>query len=324
MTTLRHVERLVLGRLELNARIQFSTLGRQIRKSQQQVSYTVNSLVEKGVIRQFYPLMDYSKLDSLNFRVYFKVVYISQEKFDEMVQYLIAEPHTAWIAGCGGRYDLICTFLALNPSQFNKTLRGIMEKFPEQLQNYTVLTTIVITQFGRKYLFRHDLLPAVIIGGDRKPEKVDETDLHILQVLAEDGRASAVRIGQLFSMSPKTVIERIKRLQERKIILGFRPSLNPRKMNYISALLTIKYHNISIEMEKSLISHLKAHPNVVSIAKTLGEWDIEIITEAPDIMELRKTEMEIRQKFTVLIQQIESVPLYKIYKTNFFPKFLVG
>src|SRR3989338_2551090 len=181
MTTLRHVERLVLGRLELNARIQFSTLGRQIRKSQQQV-----------------------------------------------------------------RYDLICTFLALNPSQFNKTLRGIMEKFPEQLQNYTVLTTIVITQFGRKYLFRHDLLPAVIIGGDRKPEKVDVTDLHILQVLAEDGRASAVRIGQLFSMSPKTVIERIKRLQERKIILGFRPSLNHRKMNYISALLTIKYHNISI------------------------------------------------------------------------------
>jgi DNA-binding Lrp family transcriptional regulator len=51
MTTrkLRSVEKRVLSSLELDGRIPFSKIGRNIRKSQQQVSYTANSLIEKGV-----------------------------------------------------------------------------------------------------------------------------------------------------------------------------------------------------------------------------------------------------------------------------------
>ena len=62
----------------------------------------------------------------------------------------------------------------------------------------------------------------------------------------------------------------------------------------------------------------------MSVVKTLGEWDIEIRIDVEESIKLRKTEMEIRQRFASLIQQIESVPLYKIYKKNYFPKFLIN
>ena len=84
-----------------------------------------------------------------------------------------------------------------------------------------------------------------------------------------------------------------------------------------------RYHNVSANLENKLILYLKTHPNVIEVVKTLGEWDIEIHLEAPSSIDLRKIEMEIRQKFGLLIQRIETVPLYKTYKLNYFPSFLL-
>lgn len=322
---MKSIERSVLRELEFDSRMPFTKIGKRIRTSQQRVSYTINSLTEKGIIEKFYTLVDYSKLNALHFRVYFQVNYISGEKFKELVDYLVSNPHTSWIANCGGRYDLICTFFALNPSQFNKTLKSIMEKFPKQLQNYTVLTTIVIRGFGRKYLFRdNSMIRETIIGGDREPEDIDGTDVQILNELSENARISSVELGKITEQTPKTVIKRIKKLREKKIIMGFRSFLNQRKMEYTSTLLLIRFHNISSELENKLVRYLKVHPNVVSAVKTLGEWDIEVEIEVKDRAKLRKIEMEIRQKFALLIQQIESIPLYQVYKKNFFPRFLIG
>ncbi len=321
---LRKVEKLVLSRLELDSRAPFSKYKGKLRRSQQQISYTVNSLVNKGIIQCFYSVIDYSKLNVLNFRVYFKVSYINKEKFTKLVDYLKNEAHTSWIATCGGRYDLICTFLTSNPSQFNKNLRAIMAKFPEQLKNYNVLTTVVIRGFGRKYLFRDfSVLPEIIYGGDREPEEIDDIDMKILSEISENARMSSVKLGGKLSLTPKTIIQRIKKLEKKRIIVGFKPLLNPRNMGRISTLLMIRYHNVSPDLEAELINYLKVHPNIISAVKTLGEWDIEIEIEVEEMVDFRKVEMEIRQKFALLIQEIESIPLYRTYKKNFFPKFLL-
>lgn len=319
---LRKVEKLVLGSLEKNARTPLSLIGKRIRKSQQQVSYTVSSLIDKGVIKGFYSIIEYSKLNVINFRVFFKVSYYDKKKFDEIIEYLTTDPHTSWVVGCGGKYDLICTFFTPNPSQFNKALKSLIAKFPKHLQNYSVLTTVVLRSFGRKYLFE-GLPKQKIFGGDREPEDIDELDLKILNEISENARKSSVKIAAALNITPKTVIERIKRLKKLKVIRGFKPILDSDKMGCVSSLLLIKYHNVSVELENELVDYLKAHPNVLSIVKTLGEWDIEVDVETTNPLELRKIEMEIRQKFSLLIHQIESIPLYTTYRQNYFPKFLI-
>ena len=148
-------------------------------------------------------------------------------------------------------------------------------------------------------------------------------NMFILDELAQDARKNAVAISNKLKLTPKTIINRIKALQKRKIILGFEPLLNLRSVGYDSTLLLIRYHNISSELEDKLINYLKSHQNVVSIVKTLGEWDLEVKIETGKEKELRKIEVEIRTKFALLIQQIESIPLYQSYKKNFFPKFLL-
>lgn len=319
---LRQIEKKIIVGLEKDSRMPFSKLGKSVRASQQRVSYIVASLMKKQVINNFFTIIDYSRLDIINFRVYFKLSYFSEEKFNNLMDYICSSPHVSWVATSGGRYDLICTFLASNPSQFNKILKSFIAKFPKQLQDYNVLTTIVVRWFGRKYLSKTPP-PEIIFGGDREPISIDELDLKILDHIAEDARKSSVKIGKDLSISPKTVIQRIKNLSDLHIIKGFKPLLSPQDMQCVSTLLMIRYHSLPPDKEDELIYYLKEHPNVISLAKILGRWDLEIRIETNDIMEFRKMEVDIRRKFTLLIQQIESIPLYKTYKNNYFPKFLI-
>ena len=317
-------EKTILGRLESNARLSFSNIGKKTRKSQQRVSYTVNSLIKKGIVKNFYTLVDYSKLGVISFRVYFKISYVSQVKFKEFIEYLVSRDNTLWVATCGGDFDLICTFFASNASRFNKDLREIMAKFPEQIQGYTILTTIVIRRFERKYLLNTPtIFETVFIGGDREPDEIDEIDMQILDTLSEDARTSSVDIANKLSITPKTVISRIKKLEKREIIGGYKPSLNLQKMGYISILLLIRYHNITLDVENKLLNYLKIQSNVVRLVKTLGEWDLEIEIEVKSMRDFRKIEIELRQRFPTLIHEIRSVPVYENFKKNFFPRFLI-
>ncbi len=321
---LRKVEQHVLGRLEQDARTPYSVIGKGLRKSQQQVSYTVNALQERGVIRGFYAIIDYAKLDLLHFRVHFHVTYLDEERFERLIGHLIAHPNTCWIAMCGGSHDLICTFLAANPSRFNKVLRAVMEAFPDQLGNYTVVTTVVNRHGGRKYLFRDPAASgAMIFGGDREPCPLDGQDRAILDALSADARRSALSLAAELGVAPKTVIQRIRRLREREVIKAFRPLLDHEAFGHFSSLLLIRYHNISAETEKRLIAYLDAHPHVVSAIKTLGNWDLEIEIEVGEQRQLRRIEMAIRKEFAPLIQGIENVPLYTTFKLRYFPPFLL-
>ncbi len=324
VVTLRPTDRRILAALELDARTPFSAVGKRLRRSQQQVSYTVNAMIQRGLVPGFFTAIDYSKLGVLHFRVYFRVNYTSEEEFERLIRHLVAEEHTSWIVTCGSRYDLIATFLAENPSRFNKVLRAVMARFPRELGDYSVLTTVVIRLFGRKYLFpKPGLLTPIILGGDRERESLDDLDLRLLHALSREVRASAVSLAHGFGVSSKTIIQRIKRLRERLVIRAFKPQVNTEAMGITSALLLVRYHNISSEAEEKLIAYLEAHPNVVSAVKTLGEWDLEIEIESEERNGLRRIEIEIRRRFVALIKELASIPLYYCYKKSFFPDFLL-
>ena len=321
---LKKAEKLILGQLEKNARMPYSKFKKIIGKSQQQISYTVTNMQKKEYIQGFYTLIDYSRLDVLNFRVYFNVTYRDKEKFEKLTQFFVDFPQTSWVATCGGSYDLIVTFLAHNPSQFHKTLRIIMSRFPDQLNNYSVLTTTVIRIFGRKYFLNERKREAdILLGGDRVPITLSRVDLNLLNYLATNAKMSALQLAEKLDITPKTVIEHIKKLEEEMVIKGYKPLVNANKFGFRTRLLLIQYHNISKEVEEKLLKYLGTHNDVVSIVKTLGEWDIEIHIEVSSVDEIRKVEMEIRYKFANLIKEIISIPIYKSYKRRYFPLFLL-
>ena len=88
--------------------------------------------------------------------------------------------------------------------------------------------------------------------------KLDEIDYKILAELQNSGRESASNIAANIKVSVPTITERIKKLQENGVILGFQAILNPSQLDLdVSAIITVisgssqYYKEVTIEAEKT-------------------------------------------------------------------------
>ena len=56
---------------------------------------------------------------------------------------------------------------------------------------------------------------------------LDKTDLHILQRMQENARISNVELARELEMAPSAVLERVKKLEQKKVIIQYTTNINP-------------------------------------------------------------------------------------------------
>lgn len=73
---------------------------------------------------------------------------------------------------------------------------------------------------------------------------LDHTDLLILKELQRDGRARRNKIAEIVGLSVPSVSERMKKLEDRKLIQGYHAVLNPKAFNFdITAFIFVQVDN---------------------------------------------------------------------------------
>ncbi len=98
---------------------------------------------------------------------------------------------------------------------------------------------------------------------------MDNIDKKILIELQKAGRESASNIAEKINVSVPTITERIRKLEESGVIVGFQAVIDPSKIGFdVSAIITIisgssqYYKKVTIEAEKT--------PEVVKCFSTTG------------------------------------------------------
>jgi Lrp/AsnC family transcriptional regulator, leucine-responsive regulatory protein len=72
-------------------------------------------------------------------------------------------------------------------------------------------------------------------------QKLDETDLALLEELQADARVSLAELGRRVGLSAPSVAERMRRLEADGVILGYRAHVDPRALGYdLSAVLRVR------------------------------------------------------------------------------------
>jgi len=56
---------------------------------------------------------------------------------------------------------------------------------------------------------------------------LDDTDIHILQLMQKNSRISNADLARELSMAPSAVLERVKKLEQKKVITGYFTQINP-------------------------------------------------------------------------------------------------
>lgn len=88
--------------------------------------------------------------------------------------------------------------------------------------------------------------------------KIDEIDVRILQELQTESRISIRELSKRVNLSPPSVTERVRRLEERNIIEGYTIRLNKKELGFsIDCIMEVTMRDGQYEKFKSFIKDYK-------------------------------------------------------------------
>ena len=97
---------------------------------------------------------------------------------------------------------------------------------------------------------------------------IDGTDEQILTVLQNDARISNAKIARQIGLAPSAVLERIRKLEDRGVIRGYRTEIDPPAVEFgLTVFVTVKTTECGSDAEEALA----AIPEVLEVHDVAGE-----------------------------------------------------
>lgn len=104
---------------------------------------------------------------------------------------------------------------------------------------------------------------------------LDDLDREILASLRRDGRKGAAELARELNQPRTTIAERIRRLEERKVILGYTTNINYAALGQgVIAYVMVSFTPASGTSQKEVARRIARLQGVEEVAVVSGEWDI--------------------------------------------------
>ena len=313
-------DRKLLYELDIDSRQSAHQIAKKIGLSKDAVIYRINKLQEAGVIKQFHTIINVGKLGFISFRLYLKLQNTTPEKEEEIIEYLKSQKIIAWLVSIDGEYDLGMWILVKSIKNMNLFWKELLHKYVNFISNKKLTIFTKVSYFPRAYFldkkFNNE---EYIFITEPEPEKLDQIELKLLSLIAPNARISILELARQLKITPKTVSVRIKSLEKRKIIVGYRTLFDLEKLGYLYFKLNLKLHNLNLEKENKLRTFIKQHPNIIYDNEVLGGDDFEIEIQVPTVADFRKILENIKEQFSGIIKEYDYLLFYKEHKFVFFP-----
>lgn len=313
-------DRKILYELDLNSRKSYSEIAKKIGLSKTAVLNRINNLKKAGIIQQFHTVIDTGKLGYIPFRLLIKLQNASPEDEKGIIDFLKRKNIVTWIVSIEGDYDLGALILVKRIEEMQNLWDEFLEKYVNYIEKRLLTIITSVHYFSRAYLLnKEDNDHEIITLTFPQEYEVDEKDREILKLLSVESRLSIVVLASKVNLTPKTVIERIKKLEKKKIIVGYKTVFDLEKLGYSYFKVNFTLNNTTSEKKRSLISLIKNHPNIVYQDNVLGGNDIEIEIQIENMQKLRELLSEIKKRHSSIIRDYNVLEYYKEHKYLFFP-----
>jgi Lrp/AsnC family leucine-responsive transcriptional regulator len=120
---------------------------------------------------------------------------------------------------------------------------------------------------------------------DEKPD-LDQLDFGILEILQQDCKTPLAKIGEKVGLSAAAVIERVRKLEDAKIIVGYHAQLDGRRVGLeVTAFVgvSVNYQNVV----GSLAAQLAKVPEILEMHHITGDHSLllKVKVESPATLE---------------------------------------
>ncbi len=315
MITLDLKDRKILIELDKNSRISNSSIAKRVRLNKNTVNYKIKRFIDEGLILGFYTIIDSSKLGYFSFRIYFNFFNTNNKHEEEIINWLKNNKKVGVLARIDTVYDLAFQVWVKEIYEFDEFWSAFKEKFRKYFWNERVDAFLRVYHFRRNYLLENLNNGDYEIIGENIKREHDDLDVSILSLLAENARISILGISEKLKKPPRTIAFRIKQLEKKNIIQGYRVNLNLEK-------LEMEYYKLNIILNDSftfneLLSFSKNNKNIIFLDRTISDLDYEIDIEVKNKQEMFTIIKKIKENFN--IRKIDILSFKEYYKLKSVP-----
>lgn len=297
------IDRKILAELDKNCRIPSTQLAKKVGKSRQAVEYRINQLVGKGIIISFNASINPHKIGYKAYKIYVKLKNIPQEK-EKLFNYLRNSGRVYWMGECSGSWDLIFSFFAKNDYEFFELKNEFISKFSRVIVNEEDGILIDVKQYLKMY-FTGKVEEPTMFAGEIVNNKLEKIDFAILGQVVNNGRISLVDLAKKVNSTEIIVKNKIKKLQEKGILIQFRIGVNLSKLGLELYKAIIRLDRYNKEDEKKLLAYISKLPNVQYFIRNISQIEPELVVSS--YQEYYEIIENLKKEFPEVIHTIDTV-----------------
>ena len=312
----------ILQALAQDARQPVTKIAKQVRLSRDAIAYRLKMYEAKGLIQGYRTVVDIEKFGYSNYHLLLELNKPSQEFERTIIAKLKVLPFVRAILRFSGKYDLEIAIIAASIQTFQSYMEEIVSICSRFLLDYEV---VIITQNYKQGPFPKNFIETVEEEKKKNKEvyQVDDKDLKILGMLANDARRPLFKISESLDLSADAVSYRIKRMVNSGYITRFVPAINYQLLGYNVYAVLMDLRSFSPKEDATLREFFRTDRNILWAVKTIGKYNIlfYITTTTPD--GVHETMLHLREQFPEKIRGYETFIASEQYKYTYFPEELI-
>jgi Lrp/AsnC family leucine-responsive transcriptional regulator len=113
---------------------------------------------------------------------------------------------------------------------------------------------------------------------------LDPIDKKIVETLQKQGRITNVDLARMNDLAPSSMLERVRRLEERSVITGYRAEVNPKLLGYqVQAMVAINLDRHQAGPIDVFENKIRSIPEVMACYHVTGRYDYMVDVAVRDI-----------------------------------------
>lgn len=314
------VDKQLLFELDFHARDDFGKLAERVGITPQNAEKRMYNLIEKGVIKGFHPVLNIPKLGYIYCRLLLTLQNVTEEDKKDIVDFLINHPNVFWVFRMQGIYDFMAVIWVENVDQFTDFIDEIEDRFGKYIKRRLETIASNVAYFQNRYLTNLIETEEIHVKETRDHMLLDKLDRRILQLLSINARFTTTEIALNLKEKESVVSKKIKELEKKKIIEGYRPLIDHALLGYTWYKIWLNVNKTSQKDYKELQGYIKNNPITLYTVKGIGlpaDLDIEVMVNSNQ--ELFDFIDDMRTKFPTMIDDYTTVVFVETLKELYLP-----
>ena len=314
MIKITKADKIILSMLEDDSRTQEKDIAKQCNLSKDSVRYRIKRLENKGIIKGYSALVDYTKMGHHLVKLYLSINSRTDIK-ENLIKFAENKKETFSIYESVGQWDICMTFFVKDMQQYYTIENEILNKWGGYISHKEFLIMLGSELYSHKMFLENRKSKTKKIFGPKTNRNLNELDHHLILELIKNSGQSVLTLAKKFDKSHITVTNHLKKLINENIIYP-RASIDHEKLGLKNYKLFIETSKYNTQIENKMMTFLKLVPNTFNIIRVIGDWKLEVEILTKDYKEVEDITRNLYGNFP---ENIRNVKLFVISKEQFYP-----